>query len=151
MSFEKTEFLRPSAQQAACRTAKQVWESLGDRNEADEYFYKEMVARRRQKRWPIRFGEWLFVQSPTKYGTSPLRLFATWVLLGVIFGAALAYESGSGLNLLDGLAAIFAPGYALALTSGSDIVFKSISVIETIVGAFFWGAFILVFSRRYMR
>jgi hypothetical protein len=151
LSFRDASFVLPQVEERACRIAKQNCEVRGARQDADYYFYREMVARRRQRPWPVRYGEWLFIQSPTKYGTSPPRLFATWGLLGVIFGAALAYESGLGLNFLNGLAAIFAPGYALALTSGSDIVYKSITVIETILGAFFWGAFILVFSRRYMR
>ncbi len=50
VSFEKTTFLEPSAQEAAYRTAKQIWETLGNKDKSDECFYKEMEAKRKQKK-----------------------------------------------------------------------------------------------------
>jgi hypothetical protein len=50
VSFKETTFLEPSAQQAACRTAKQVWEALGERDKSDKCFYKEMEAKRELKK-----------------------------------------------------------------------------------------------------
>lgn len=47
VDFKTTRFRRPEAQEIACRTAKQICERLGDRTAADDYFYREMEAKRR--------------------------------------------------------------------------------------------------------
>ena len=47
--FKKTKFRFPAAQEKACRKAKRICEDLGDRIEADYYFYREMEAKRKQK------------------------------------------------------------------------------------------------------
>jgi hypothetical protein len=141
------------------RAAKQNCEQRGDRIGADEYFYKEMVARRSQNENKLyRHLERLFLDWPMKYGTSPSRLFGTWILLAAILGgltaASLAFTSGLTVDT-GGLAAmslmsVFAPGLSLAHAQPNLLVW-AFSIISTIMAAFFWGAFILVFSRRYMR
>ena len=49
LSFKDTKFKSPRAQEEACRKAKTIHEELGNREEADYYFYREMEARRKQK------------------------------------------------------------------------------------------------------
>jgi hypothetical protein len=151
LSFKDTDFSDPANQERACRKAKQIWEGLGDRNQADYHFYREMEAKRKQKPQPARIAEWLFIQLPLKYGTSSRRLVGAWILAGLILGIGLAYERGQLSSFLSSWAAIFAPGYALVLISGSNGYVQLIALVETILAAFFWGAFILVFSRKYMR
>ncbi len=47
--FKNTKFINPTAQEEACRKAKRICEDLGNRVEADYYFYREMEAKRKQK------------------------------------------------------------------------------------------------------
>jgi hypothetical protein len=47
--FKNAKFKEPSTQEKAFRKAKIVWGELGDREEADYYFYREMEAKRLQK------------------------------------------------------------------------------------------------------
>jgi len=48
-SFKDAKFKKPQAQEEACRTARKTQERIGDRVEADYYFYQEVEAKRKQK------------------------------------------------------------------------------------------------------
>jgi len=48
-SFKDAVFKKPQAQEEACRTARKIQERIGNRVEADYYFYREMEAKRKQK------------------------------------------------------------------------------------------------------
>ena len=49
ISFIDSKFNLPKSQEEACRAAKNICESQGNREESDYYFYREMEARRKQK------------------------------------------------------------------------------------------------------
>jgi len=49
LSFKDAVFARVDISEAAYRKAKQTWEQVGDRKTADDYFFKEMVAKRKLK------------------------------------------------------------------------------------------------------
>ena len=48
LSFKYTKFARPRYQELVCRIAKRKMEDLGNKNDADYYFYREMEAKRIQ-------------------------------------------------------------------------------------------------------
>jgi uncharacterized protein YjbI with pentapeptide repeats len=56
-SFKDAKFEIPEVQEEACRTARKTQERIGDRVEADYYFYREMEAKRKQKHPIIRVLE----------------------------------------------------------------------------------------------
>ena len=151
LSFESIKFTSIKAQEDAYRKAKQVWEKLGNRTRADDYFYREMVAKRKQKNQPIRSLE-LIVQYPLGYGVRPSWLATTWILVAITVGAFLTGASGSIMNLPFGIAATFVPGYGISSPNApSGFISLCIICIATIFSAFFWAAFITVFSRKFMR
>lgn len=159
LTFTETTFARCEAAEAAYRSAKQNYEQRGDRIRADKYFYREMVARRNYKESKLlRHFEWFFLDLSMKYGTSPSRLFEFWTLLafmiGVLTAASFAVTTGlklddAGLVVISSIS-VFAPGLSLA-HSQPNILIWILSIISTITAAFFWSAFILIFSRKYMR
>ena len=156
LSFEHAKIKHVEAQEEAYRKAKQVWEKLGDRKRADDYFYKEMVAKREQKAQPIKFLEQLIIQYALGYGVYPLRMMFAWIVIALAMGAFLTSVTGDINDLPFGISAAFIPGYGL---SGYGIslshIFSGLSLwiirIETLVSEFFVAAFIVVFSRKFMR
>ncbi len=54
LSFEKAIFYKPEAEENASRAARRTYERLGDRETADRYFYREMVARRKGRTEKLR-------------------------------------------------------------------------------------------------
>ncbi len=54
LSFEKAIFYKPEAEENASRAARRTYEHLGDRETADRYFYREMVARRKGRTEKLR-------------------------------------------------------------------------------------------------
>ena len=60
--FDETEFDDPESQEEACRKAKIILEEMGDRELSDEYFYREMDAKRRQKGTLTKYLELIAVQ-----------------------------------------------------------------------------------------
>jgi Pentapeptide repeats (9 copies) len=157
LSFRNTHFSLPEVEEKACRMAKQNCEQRGARQDADYYFYREMVARRKKQkeRRLYRFPEWFFADWLLKYGTSVKTLARTWILAAFLLGlltfvvAGLSANSWQWENIGFGFAAAFAPGFALAQPHAGAVL--SFAIIEAMVSAFLWGAFILVFSRKYMR
>ena len=71
LSFEKTLFASLKSQEEACRKAKQAWDKLGDRKTADDYFYRELVAKRKQKNRFMRYLEYVPAQVIFGYGVHP--------------------------------------------------------------------------------
>jgi uncharacterized protein YjbI with pentapeptide repeats len=141
ISFKEAKFSYPRNQEYACRKAKNLLTSMGDREGEEYHFYREMEAKRIQKgiRGNSRLGlgylllktdtwsfwrylwydgiEWIFVQMMFGYGVHFERLIASWVIIVVLF-AGLYYRSDviSGVsNAFDCLKVSFAtaiaPGY----------------------------------------
>jgi len=151
LSLENTMFTLIESQEEAFRKAKQVREKLGDRKKADDYFYKEMVAKREQKAQPIKFLEQLIIQYALGYGVYPLRMMYAWIVIALAMGAFLTGVTGDINDLPFGISAAFIPGYGISLSH----VFSGVSLwiirIEALVSEFFVAAFIVVFSRKFMR
>lgn len=74
--LEKSEFKNPNVQEKLFRIVKNRSESLGNKEEADTYFYREMEAKRLQKSFYIRYPEWI-IQKFFGYGVRPLRVVLT--------------------------------------------------------------------------
>jgi hypothetical protein len=68
LTFREAKFTHMEAQEEACRKAKQTWETLGDRKIADDHFYREMEAKRKQKPWRWRGLDVLVAQTYFGYG-----------------------------------------------------------------------------------
>jgi hypothetical protein len=125
-----------------------------DYSKVDFYYFKEMEAIRKQKKWYVRYPEY-FIQLLFAYGTRPLRVIIVWFI--VVFGLALWYWKGNGISnvktYLDGL--YFSIVTATTLGFGDSTpkvgIFKALVSFEAIFGTFMWAAFITIFSRKYMR
>lgn len=149
--FRKAEFAHMEAQEEACRRAKQTWEKLGDRKRADDYFYREMEAKRKQKNVLTKTLECI-IQYGIGYGVHYEWLVAWWAVIAVIMGLALSIANSSTLqNFIFGFAATFVPGYGISSHFQSGLGSELIGCIGAIFSTFFWAAFILVFARKYMR
>ncbi|HII84882.1 MAG TPA: hypothetical protein HA271_08670 [Methanobacterium subterraneum] len=154
LNFRNAVFKDFKGQERACRTAKTIWERIGDREKADYHFYHEMEAKRRQKPIFIRYPE-LIVQYPFGYGVHPSRLLFTFV--GVMFCFALvfwvmgnSYSTDAFLEKLKfSFLTMIIPAYGVInAKTGLIGVF---TIIEAFIGAFTWPTFIVTFARKYMR
>lgn len=81
-----------------CRKARRVLEEIGDREGADEHFYREMKARRRQKQSILlKFFEWLIADLTCQYGTNWKRALIGWVVFVLVLFPIL-YVISSAVN-----------------------------------------------------
>jgi uncharacterized protein YjbI with pentapeptide repeats len=163
LTFKNAEFNEPRSQENVCRKAKNVLEKNGDREEAGYHFYREMVGKRRQKPWYIRYPEFLFLQLIFGYGVHPWWLMYWWLLIVIIFSNI--YLTGNGIvgieNWFDYIKISFAfgiaPGYIAAIINPASAGYKlipmyqAVAIIETIVGTFLWAGFIATFAKKYMK
>ncbi|MHA1632602.1 MAG: pentapeptide repeat-containing protein [Candidatus Freyarchaeota archaeon] len=98
IDFEKLE-----AQENAFRMAKRTQEEMGNREAADNYFYREMEARRKRYLESKEFIEKLrgFLELPLQYvfgyGVKPGRVIAWWLV--TVFTLALVYAVGNAVVL----------------------------------------------------
>ncbi len=147
LSFDRTQFACLEAEEAAYRAAKRNCTNRGADADADDCFFREMVARRKQKKQPIKSLE-LVVQYGLGYGACPSWLLGWWVLIAFVGAIALALASSQWQNLGFGFAAAFVPGYGISRAQSG--IAEWVAAIETIVNFFLLAAFIAVFSRRYI-
>jgi hypothetical protein len=154
MSFKETRFKELASQEEACRKAKIISEHMGDRVEADYYFYKEMVAKRRQKKFAVRVLE-LPVQHVFGYGTKWEWVLVIWLL--TVSGFGFFYWIGNGVHQTNSLVENIYFSVATATTVGYGDYhpklgfFQLVASFEAVFGTFMWAAFIVLFARRYMR
>jgi hypothetical protein len=154
LNFKNTIFKDLKGKERAFRSAKIIWERLGDRERADYHFYHEMEAKRKQKKWYLRYPE-LIAQYPFGYGVHPSRLLFTFLGVLIIFGFIYWIIEGtfSGNALLEKLRFSFLtliiPAYGVI--SAKAGVMGIITIIEAFIGAFTWPTFIVTFARKYMR
>ncbi len=159
LDCKKTEFIRLDAQEEMCRVAKNCAESLGDKEEVDNYFYREMEAKRLQKPVYIKKLEWI-LQKFFGYGVYPLRIITTFFAIFIIFSLIFWQINGIFLeNSIDyinlqialklSFLTLIIPAYGLVSQSAANYGFYII--IEAIIGAFMWPLFIATFARKYMR
>lgn len=153
VSFDNTTFGSIKSQEDAYLMAKTVFNNLGDRIEADKYFFKEMVAKRKQKPFYIKYPE-LIIEYCFGYGVYPLRIIVTWLI--VVFVFALIFWLGNGVqdantiysNIYFSVVTALTPGYGGFKPIGD---YQLIATIEAIFGTFMWAAFVATFARKYMR
>jgi hypothetical protein len=168
LSFKYTTFIKPKAQEEACRKAKQIWEGLGDRSEEDHYFYREMEAKRKQRHlWISINNKFLtknkliymgYLELPIQYllgyGVFPFRVIGLWIMFVFIFGLLFGLLNVvNGINIsLDYLwVSIFtATGFDYGVYQLRP-EFQWLASIEIVFGLFIWSAFLVIFARKYMR
>lgn len=138
----------------AYKKAKRLYESLGDKNAADEHYYIEMIARRKQRPYYYRYPE-LLVQYCFGYGVYPSRIIGTAIVGAFIFavlfwvGSSLKGEYGFPTYLYFSFKNALALGTSeYQLTSGT---YQLLATSEVIFGTFLWAAFIATFARKFMR
>lgn len=157
-STYKATFSKPEAEEAAYRTAKQSYEALGETASADQSFYREMAARRRQKPWYVSYPE-LVVQYGFWYGVRPFWLLGEYAAIWFIFGAFFWFVAGGVVwsTLLASFhfsfLTIVIPGYGIMNppASASVPLIPLAIIIETVIGVFTWPTFIVIFARKFMR
>jgi len=154
LSFKYAKIGHLRSEEGACRMAKITQERAGDRVLADYHFYREMVAKRKQKNPIIRFLE-LFVQYIFGYGVHPWRVIATWLV--TVFCLAFVYWMGNGVDAADSFLEHIYFSVVTAATPGyggykpAPGFYQGLASFEAIFGTFMWAAFIATFARKYMR
>ncbi|MFC1907500.1 ion channel [Chloroflexota bacterium] len=154
LTFVKTIFGKAKTQENACRAAKVTQERNGYRDLADYHYYREMEAKRKQKRLLVKLLE-LPIQYIFGYGVKPFRLITWW--LCVVIALALAYWLGNGVleattfweHLYFSVTTSATPGYG-----GYDPkpgLYQNLATLQAIFGTFMWAAFIATFARKFMR
>jgi len=154
INFRETRFLNLTAEEQACRQAKEYWKDQGDREQESYYSYREMDARRRAKVWYARYPELMF-KYYFGYGVSShvvLRSFLLTMFLFAgfywVFGALLTI--GELLMCLRfSFLTIWIPAYGIESAKPAMSI-QTIAFIEAIIGAFLWPALIAVIGRRYL-
>jgi len=148
---KNTEFLMPEAQEEMSRVAKIRNDNLGNKIESDNYFYREMEAKREQKVWYYRYPE-IAIQYGFGYGVHPWRVMITW--LSIILTFAVIYLT-QNWNYSDFLSYLYSsvvtaitPGFGNYRPQG---IYQLVASFEAIIGTFMWAALIATFTRKYMR
>ncbi|WP_461865451.1 potassium channel family protein [Thermococcus sp.] len=171
MIVEKCRFSNPRMEEIFYRLARTSWEKSGDKEKADEYYYLEMLAKRKEK-LSVRgkryrrllykaeaYFEWLFVDLTCKYGTDWKRPILIWLIAVNVLFPLVYYmtESVEGLrailnSFLDyeyfSIVTATTLGYGDYHPAGIGKVFAS---LEALFGMFMWAVFLTVFARKYMR
>ncbi len=156
LNLKNTTFRLPEAQEEACRKAKQTWEKLGDRDEADRNFYREMEAKRKQKPPYRRYPEWLLFQSILGYGIRPFRFIGYWLLVILVIFPISFWLSKGVVGATDVFSYVyFSVVTAVTLGYGNHYptywLPQMLVIVESVVGIIAWAAFIAMLSRKYMR
>lgn len=170
MIIEDCRFNNPYAEEVFYRLARTSWEKSGDFERADQYYYLEMVARRKARLKSRRRGlrklldrlevafEWFFADLTCKYGTDWKRPILIWLLAVNVFFPIifLATESVEGLSSNLGILDYEYFSIVTATTLGyGDYhpvgVGRVVASIEALFGMFMWAVFLTVFARKYMR
>ncbi|CAB49417.1 potassium channel family protein [Pyrococcus abyssi] len=168
--IENCQFNNPYLAEVFYRIARTTWEGSGDKENADEYYYLEMLARRKRVIQHYRRGpktlrktfkllevlfEFLFADLTCKYGTDWKRPVFLWLSL-VIFAFPLFYALTNSVTPVSSLMDYVYFSIVTATTLGyGDLhpigIGKVIASIEAIFGMFMWAVFLTVFARKYMR
>ncbi len=168
---EKCRFNNPRMEEIFYRLARTSWEKSGDKERADEYYYLEMLAKRKEKlnvkgrrftrflRKAEAYFEWLFVDLTCRYGTDWKRPILIWLAAVNILFPFLYYLTGSVEGLKVALSSFLDYEYFSIVTAttlgygdyhpiGIGRIFAS---LEALFGMFMWAVFLTVFARKYMR
>jgi len=170
MIVENCRFNNPNAEELFYRLARTSWEKSGDFERADEYYYLEMLARRKARLHSRRRGlkrlfdwlevafEWLFADLTCRYGTDWKRPILLWlaavnVIFPLLFWVTESIAGSSGnMGLLDyeyfSIVTATTLGYGDYHPIGAG---RGIASLEALFGTFMWAVFLTVFARKYMR
>jgi hypothetical protein len=160
LSFKDTRFSQLTAQETACRKAKLIAKELGNREEVDYHFFREMEARRRVKKWYIGWIEKVLFQWLLQYGTRFRGVITAW--FSVVIGCALGYwifhgvTKGNYPNSVSFLESFYFSIVTVTTLGYGDYhpepgIFQIIAGFEAIIGTFLWAALIAIAARKYMR
>jgi len=166
--FTNSFFVDLHAREQINRYAKKLCEERGQKHDADNYFFKEMVYRREQKNWHESKGKPIkerviksiryWIEWPLKnlffYGVHPEYSFI--ILISVIGVFAIIYWLGSMVDTSNFSACLYfsitnamTPGYGgLYPKSGWP---QYVASIEAIFGTFMWASFIAILARKFSR
>lgn len=167
---EDCHFNSPYAEEIFYRLARTSWERSGDFEKADEYYYLEMLTKRKIKAMGRRNGwkkalqklevlfEWLFADLTCKYGTDWKRPILIWLAAVNVFFPVFFYLTESVKGLSGALSFLdyeyFSVVTATTLGYGDYHpvgVGRIIASAEALFGMFMWAVFLTVFARKYMR
>lgn len=154
IDFSDAIFTYPKSQEVISRLSKKLLDDLGDREQADRYFFLEMDAKRKQKNKIVAFVEKIFISIPFKYGTDFYRVFGLWIFILILFAIFYAFP-----NVLSGAENSFDYFWFSVFTSvgfeygkySLNPQFQFLASLEIAMGTFIWAAFLLIFARKYMR
>lgn len=154
ISFNDTQFESLKSKEKAYRRAKAIFKDLGDKETADDYFYNEMILKRLQKPWFIRYPEWI-VQIVFGYGVHPFRVILIWLSVVLVFTVfywdlnAIQPVNSPLDYLYFSITTAATPGYGgYNLTPGT--LQSVLAICEAIFGTFMWAAIIATFAKKYM-
>ncbi|WP_167885164.1 MULTISPECIES: potassium channel family protein [unclassified Thermococcus] len=168
--LEECHFNNPYIEEIFYRLARTSWEKNGDKDKADEYYYKEMVAKRKQRMMAYRKGrkkilliepyvEWLLADLTCKYGTTWKRPIVIWIItvnvvFPIIFYLTKSVE-GSGVPLKSFLDYVYFSIVTATTLGYGDLhpigIGRILASSEAIFGMFMWAVLLTVFARKYMR
>ena len=147
-----------------CLVASKSWDSVGDNEAADSYYYLYRVYRRQQRPLVFQYIEWLAVDVTCAYGTSWVRLARTFLVVVVLFtmffwltgGITNAGGASNHTGFLRRLptAAYFTIvtfttlGYGDRRPTGWR---RHVASVLAVLGVLTLALFIVVFSREFMR
>jgi hypothetical protein len=152
LSFKDTTFEKLEAQEYACRKAKNIWESLGDRDEADYYYSREMEVKKKQKKPFGRFSN-LLIKYIYGYGTKWERILSIFFL--IVFGFGLLLWIGNdivgadlGENIYSSIVTATNLRYVDQTSRGAN---RGVAIFLTLFGVFTWASLRIILARKYGR
>ena len=141
LTFREATFSSLADQGKACRKTKMVQAKIGNRDEEEYHFYREMEAKRRlhglfeEEEFPVKAQslkaenllivknflwydvfEYVFVQKIFGYGVHPWWLIAWWIAIVTLF--AVTYWAGKGIGGAMTLFDCFKISFATAIAPG---------------------------------
>jgi len=143
------------------RLAYRGWEAVGDRRFADQYYRQYRRLLRKTKPFVLRAVETVFLDWSSGYGTSWMRVLASW--LCVILLSTLAFWIGAGIidertgerskslwrSLYFSIVTFTTLGYGDYRPRAG--LFRAIATVTAMLGAILVAILVLVFSRAAMR
>ncbi|RJS77040.1 two pore domain potassium channel family protein [Methanophagales archaeon] len=153
------------------RNAKVSYEKLGEKEVSDQYFYREMRTRRKQKNLTARFFEWLIADLTCEYGINWKKPIMLWgILVFIVFPAIYFFPILFNIQIVSGIQMSINDFWSFLYSILNCLYFsiitattlgygdlhpvgigKAIASVEAVFGIGMWTVFLVVFSRKFMR